>query len=201
MKAVTRVLERVLSVACVVLFAVLVGVVVWQVFTRQVLNSPSTWSEEAARYLFVWLGLFAAALVFSERGHIAVDFAIRKLPKQALRGALVLIQLAIITLAGLVFVYGGWRYSQQAWAQELSALPVNVGVMYLVMPITGLLIIWFAVTHLVEALVATDPVTVLGIDEEAEAALEAYGDGDVETGEIIGEPGDGRVDDTDGKER
>lgn len=204
MKAVTRVLERVLGVACVVLFAVLVVVVVWQVFSRQVLGSPSTWSEEAARYLFVWLGLFGAALVFSERGHIAVDFLIRRLPKPVLRGALVLIQLTIVTLAALVFVYGGWKYSQQAWAQQLSALPVNVGSMYLVMPITGALIIWFAVQHLIEALVATEPVSVLGVDEEAEVALATYGDGDVETQEILDDPSPDATDDTgdtDGKER
>jgi TRAP-type C4-dicarboxylate transport system permease small subunit len=175
LKAVNRVLDRVLSVACIILFAVLVVVVVWQVFSRQVLSDPSTWSEEAARYIFVWLGLFGSALVFSERGHIAVDFLVRKFPKPLMRAALIFVQLTIIALAAVVFVYGGWKYVQQSSGQQLSALPFSVGQMYTVMPITGVLIIWYAVTHLIEALRVSDPITLLAVDEEAEAAVAAYG--------------------------
>ncbi|MHB1288745.1 TRAP transporter small permease [Georgenia sp.] len=167
-------LDRVLSVACIVLFAVLVVVVTWQVFSRQVLSDPSTWSEEAARYVFVWLGLFGSALVFSERGHIAVDFLVRKFPKPLMRATLIFVQLTIIALAAIVFVYGGWKYIQQSSGQQLSALPFNVGQMYVVMPITGMLIIWYAVTHLIEALRVSDPTSLLAVDEEAEAAVAAY---------------------------
>lgn len=178
MKAVSKVLDRVLSVACIVLFAVLVVVVVWQVVARQILGSPSTWSEEAARYLFVWLGFFGAALVFSERGHIAVDFVVRMFPKPLMRAALVFVQLTIIALAGVVFLYGGWLYAQQSWGQSLSALPFQVGQMYMVLPVTGALIVWYAVTHLIEALRVESPVSLLAVDEEAEAALATYGDDD-----------------------
>ncbi|MHB1064937.1 MAG: TRAP transporter small permease, partial [Georgenia sp.] len=174
MKAFSNVLDRVLSVACIVLFAVLVVVVTWQVFSRQVLSDPSTWSEEAARYVFVWLGLFGSALVFSERGHIAVDFLVRKFPKPLMRATLIFVQLTIIALAAIVFVYGGWKYIQQSSGQQLSALPFNVGQMYVVMPITGMLIIWYAVTHLIEALRVSDPTSLLAVDEEAEAAVAAY---------------------------
>lgn len=174
MKAFSNVLDRVLSVACIVLFAVLVVVVTWQVFSRQVLSDPSTWSEEAARYTFVWLGLFGSALVFSERGHIAVDFLVRKFPKPLMRATLIFVQLTIIALAAIVFVYGGWKYIQQSSGQQLSALPFNVGQMYVVMPITGMLIIWYAVTHLIEALRVSDPTSLLAVDEEAEAAVAAY---------------------------
>lgn len=176
MRAVNRVLDRVLSVACIILFAVLVVVVVWQVFSRQVLSDPSTWSEEAARYIFVWLGLFGAALVFSERGHIAVDFLVRKFPRPLMRAALIFVQLSIIALAAIIFVYGGLKYVQQSSGQQLSALPFNVGQMYTVMPITGVLIIWYAVTHLIAALRAEDPVSLLAVDEEAEAAVATYAD-------------------------
>ncbi|WP_226925046.1 TRAP transporter small permease [Georgenia thermotolerans] len=169
-------LDRVLSVACIILFAVLVVDVVWQVASRQLLGNPSTWSEEAARYIFVWLGLFGSALVFSERGHIAVDFVVRLFPKPLMRAALIFVQLAIITLAAVVFIYGGWKYVQQSSGQQLSALPFTVGTMYTVMPITGVLIVWYALTHLIEALRVPDPASLLAVDEEAEAALATYGD-------------------------
>jgi TRAP-type C4-dicarboxylate transport system permease small subunit len=149
-------LDTFLKWASVVLFALLVVIVVWQVFTRQVLDSPATWTEEAARYTFVWLGFFAAALVFSERGHIAVDFVVRLLPEAVQRGIAVLVQLLIIAFAGITLVYGGWRASQGAWNQSLTALPATVGQMYLVMPITGVLIIIYALYHVVAVITRSE---------------------------------------------
>jgi len=149
-------LDAVLKWASVVLFALLVVIVVWQVFTRQVINSPATWTEEAARYTFVWLGFFAAALVFSERGHIAVDFLVRQFPETVQRVIAVLVQLAIIAFAAITLVYGGWRASQGAWNQNLTALSGTVGQMYLVMPITGVLIIIYALYHVVAQLTRSE---------------------------------------------
>ncbi|USQ80586.1 TRAP transporter small permease [Ornithinimicrobium faecis] len=148
MEPIKKGLDRVLQGASVVLFALLVVVVVWQVFTRQVLNSPSAWTEELARYTFVWVGLFATALVFSERGHIAVDFVVTKFSTKPRKVVAVVVQLAIIFFALAVLVYGGVRASNGAWNQSLSALPTQVGVMYLAMPITGVLITFYAIYHL-----------------------------------------------------
>ena len=155
MATVKRGLDRVLAVASVVLFAILVVIVVWQVFSRQVLT-PSTWTEEASRMTFVWLGFFATALVFSEKGHIAVDWLVRKLPLGGRKAVGVVVQLAIIAMSVLILVWGGWRASQGAWNQQLSSLPGTLGQMYLVMPITGVLILFYALHHLVDALRA-DP--------------------------------------------
>lgn len=151
MLTVKKTLDRVLAVACVTLFAVLVVVVVWQVASRE-LGSPAAWTEETARYLFVWLGFFGAALVFSERGHIAVDYLARKLPAVVQRGVGVLVQVAVIVFAVVGLVLGGWRASQGAWNQDLITLPTQVGVMYLAMPITGVLITFYSIFHVVAVL-------------------------------------------------
>ncbi|WP_448072392.1 TRAP transporter small permease [Georgenia yuyongxinii] len=142
-------LDAVLKWASIILFAVLVGVVVWQVFTRQVIQDPATWTEEAARYTFVWLGFFAAALVFSERGHIAVDALVRLLPEAVQRVIAVLVQLAIIAFAGIVLIWGGWRAARGAMNQNLIALPFTVGQMYLVIPVTGVLVVVYALYHVI----------------------------------------------------
>src|SRR5699024_3392140 len=88
-------IDRVLTWVCVVLFAALVLDVMWQVVTRQILNNPSAWSEELAKYLFIWLGLFGAALVFGERGHVAVDLLVQRSPRKVQVVLMVLTQLAI----------------------------------------------------------------------------------------------------------
>ncbi|MCV9995270.1 TRAP transporter small permease [Paeniglutamicibacter sp. ZC-3] len=147
MQVVKKSFDRFLAVACVALFAVLVVTVVWQVFSRQVLNSPSAWTSELAQYLFVWLGLFGAALVFAERGHIAVDFVVRKFPPVVEKATAVFVQLAIIAFSALILVWGGYRVAEKSWGQALSGLPVTVGPLYLVMPITGIIIIFYALFH------------------------------------------------------
>jgi TRAP-type C4-dicarboxylate transport system permease small subunit len=156
MTAVKNALDRVLTWACVVLFAVLVVDVAWQVFARQVLDSPSGWSEELAKYLFIWLGLFGASLVFGERGHIAVDFAVKKLPERAQVVFAVIVQLAILTFTVLVLIWGGFQVVELAWDQNLTGLPVNVGPLYLALPISGVLTAFYTVYHLVRILTGAE---------------------------------------------
>lgn len=168
MNRVVAVMDRVIAAVCVVVFALLVLTVVWQVFSRQVLNAPSTWSEELARYEFVWLGLFAAALVFSERGHIAVDAAVRKLRPAARRVVAALVQVAVIVFALAGLVWGGLRAAAGAWDQQLTALPTQLGVMYLALPVSGLIIAFYAVTHLTAVLQGDE--TVIGSTDVDPAA-------------------------------
>ena len=151
-----NVLDRVLTWACVVLFAVLVVDVTWQVFARQVLNQPSGWSEELAKYLFIWLGLFGSALVFGERGHIAVDFAVKKLPEKVKIAIAALVQLSILAFTVLVLIWGGFRVVDLAWEQNLTGLPTNVGPLYLALPISGILIAFYTVYHLVRILTGAE---------------------------------------------
>lgn len=156
MNTVKRSLDEVLKWTSIVLFAALVVIVVWQVVSRT-LGSASTWSEEGARYTFVWLGFFASALVFSEKGHIAVDFLVRRQPHKGQLVTAVLAQVSILALALLVLVWGGVRASAGAWNQQLSSLPGTMGGMYTVMPLTGVIIAFFAVYHLVELLRGAEP--------------------------------------------
>lgn len=152
MTTVKNALDQILTWTCVVLFSALVIDVSWQVFSRQVLNQPSGWSEELAKYLFIWLGLFGSALVFGERGHIAVDFAVKKLPNMAQVIVSALVQVAILVFTGMVLLWGGYLVVRLAWNQNLTGLPVNVGPLYLALPISGVLIAFYTIYHLVRIL-------------------------------------------------
>lgn len=152
MHSIRGALDKFLAVICVILFAALVCTVTWQVFSRQVLDSPSEWSEALAKYVFVWLGMFGAALVFSERGHIAVDLVLRKFPDTTYRAAAVLIQCMIIAFAALTLIWGGTLMAQLAWEQNLTVLPGRLGPLYLVLPITGVIIVFYALYHVLAVL-------------------------------------------------
>jgi TRAP-type C4-dicarboxylate transport system permease small subunit len=129
MTVLKRTLDGVLTVICVALFAMLVLTVAWHVFSRQVLDNASTWSEELARYEFVWLGLFASALVSPSAGtsqSTSSSASSRRKPSE-------------------------WLPSGPARHHRLRRRRSRLGrlgVMYLVIPVTGLIITFYAVYHL-----------------------------------------------------
>lgn len=150
-------IAKVLGWASVVLFALLVCTTVWQVFSRQILQSPSTWSEEFAKVCFVWLAFLGSAYVFGERGHIAVDFAARALPLKVQKATVVFVQITIIIFAIFALVWGGLRSSFIAWNQNLTALPFTIGWIYLIMPVAGVAIALFACMDLIAVLTGQEP--------------------------------------------
>ena len=166
MSAVKRTLDTLLAWLCIGLFAALVLVVTWQVFSRQILGDPSTWSSTAAQYLFVWLTLFGAAYVFSERGHIAVDFLARKSGPRGQKLTGVFTQLVILAFAGSVLIWGGLRGVGLTWAQNVSGLPVSVGQMYLALPVSGALIAFYALYHLYKIVQGREAGLPINEDEE-----------------------------------
>ncbi|SDB79761.1 TRAP-type C4-dicarboxylate transport system, small permease component [Raineyella antarctica] len=178
-------LDLVLKILTAFLFTVLVLAVVWQVFSREVLQNPSTWTEELAKYTFVWTSLIAAALVFGERGHIAVSFVVELLPRTARKIVAVFIQLVVLAFAVIVFILGGIFAAQNSWMQNLTALPLNIGEAYVVMPIAGVFIAFYAIHHMIEDIRGVGPLTVAdpkgaALDEATEIMAELEEDPDLQ---------------------
>lgn len=157
MIAFKNMLTRVLGTISVILFAILVCVTVWQVFSRQVLNDPSTWSEELSKILFVWLSFSGSAFLFGERGHIAVDFIARKLPLAGQRILQVIAQIIVVLFAVLAMIWGGYLSSSIAWNQQMTALPLTLGWVYVIIPIAGVFIAIFAVIDLIAVATGKEP--------------------------------------------
>lgn len=156
-----------LRVASAVIFAALVVFVTIQVFTRQILQSPASWTEEAARYTFIVAVYLISALVFFERGHIAVQMLLRRLkPRPQLVLATVL-EVMVFGFCAYVFVFGGVRIVANAWNQGLVAIPGTVGMVYLVMPLAGLLICLSSLVQVVRMWRGEIPV-IPAIDEDIE---------------------------------
>lgn len=79
---VLRVLNNKLEeVFLVILMALAVITVSAQIVTRFILKAPLPWSEELARYMFIWLVWVGAAFATKERKHIRIDVVVSRLPK------------------------------------------------------------------------------------------------------------------------
>lgn len=147
-KRVDRILEWVL----VALMASSVLNVLWQVFTRFVLRNPSSFTEELARYLLIWVGLLGAGYAAGKKMHLAIDIALERLRRKTRDLAELCIQLFIFLFALLVMVIGGFRLViiTLTLNQISAALRIKLGYVYLVLPLSGLLIMFYAFDFFME---------------------------------------------------
>ena len=172
-----RAFERVLNVAlrwfCIVLFAVLVLLVCWQVFVRLVLHSGDAWTEVAARTVFIWQGLIGAAYVIGEKDDVAIDFLVRKLPAGIVKTVEVLAHAVVGGFAGWIMLYGGGLVAQSGWNDTVQLLPVSAGVVALAVPIAGAIIVLYSIIHIIDTLVkpverrGDDDIDITTLNEES----------------------------------
>ncbi|PSL40180.1 TRAP-type C4-dicarboxylate transport system permease small subunit [Planomicrobium soli] len=148
MEFLKRGLDKVLGIFCIILFAFLVLLVTWQVITRFVFNEPSVFSEELAKYCFVWLVLFGSAYVFGENGHMSIEFIREKFPDKLKMAVEVFIELVIIAFAALILIKGGYAVTELAWTQLSASLQIPVGYLYAAMPTSGVCIIFYCIYNI-----------------------------------------------------
>ena len=125
---------------CVGLLTVLVSVSVLQVFFRYILQEPLIWSEEAARYLLIWLSFAAGGMVLSSDGHPRIEV----LPSMLPRRVQALIDLAIqalILIFLVVFVYVTTDLAQRYLAFTSLGTGLSQAVPRYALPVGGALML------------------------------------------------------------
>ncbi|WP_040975969.1 TRAP transporter small permease [Necropsobacter massiliensis] len=147
------ILDRILATFCVVLCSALVLCVVWQVFSRYVLNDPSTVTDELARFLFIWVGLIGAAYGLGQKKHLAIDLLLTKLESSPKKHAALQLIISLIGLAFtlIIMCYGGGRLVLDIMnAGQISpVLGVEMGLVYLAIPISGFFMLVFLLRDLI----------------------------------------------------
>jgi TRAP-type C4-dicarboxylate transport system permease small subunit len=144
--ALDGVVARIEAVAIALLVALLTGVTFSQVVSRYVFDDPLIWSEEAARYLFVWVTMVGAALGMREGGHYGLDIVVKRLPRP-LRGALGTVA-ALVVLAFLAVLFvTGVQETQLAAMQYSATLPMRMHWAYLALPVGAGLAIFHVIVH------------------------------------------------------
>ena len=145
-----KAMNTVVSTICIVLFAVMVVVGTYQIITRFVFNNPSTISEELLTYTFAWMAIFSSAYVFGKRDHMRMTFVADKLPKEQRKILEIVIELLIIAFAVIVLIYGGFTIMGLTMTQKTASLGVMMGVIYAVVPISGILIAIYGVLNVID---------------------------------------------------
>ena len=149
-------LGRLESVLLAAMVAAITAVTFAQVVTRYVTADPIIWSEELARYLFVWITLIGAAAGVRVHAHFGLDLVRRHAPP-LLRTALGALTMLIVASFLALLLYTGILETRQAALQMSPALQVRMHWAYLALPVGAALALWHVLAHWVRSGIGAHP--------------------------------------------
>ncbi len=145
-------IDKIIEYVLMGLLSLMVFNVSWQVFSRFILGDPSSWTEELTRYSLIWLGMLGAGYVTGKKMHLAIDYFANK-TKEPIRSYIELfIHATVLLFALAVMVVGGTNLvGLTLYLEQISAsLQIQLGYVYLALPISGLLIMFYSVENIFE---------------------------------------------------
>ena len=140
-----------LEIAAGLMLVAICLIVFGGVFFRYFLHIGLGWTEEAARYLQVWMTFVGATIAVKRWTHFQLTIVNQWIPERARRYTLIFAILVVIAL-GVVMVWNGIDITRVSWDQTSPMMSWNIGYLYLVVPVSGVLMILFALRHLVDAI-------------------------------------------------
>lgn len=141
-----------LGIVIIALFMFMTLIGSYQIVTRYFFNKPSTVSEELLTYSFTWMSLLASAYVFGKRDHMRMGFLADKFTGPGRRYLEAAIDLLTFAFAGVVMVYGGISITKLTMIQTTASLRVPMGYIYVIVPVTGVLIMLFSLMNAADML-------------------------------------------------
>ncbi len=147
MQALRKVLDKSIMSFCVFLFMMMTVIGSYQIITRYFFNSPSTISEELITYSFTWLSILSASYVFGQRGHLCMAFVYSKFTGAKRVYLDMFSEILVIITAVLLLIYGGYVMAAQNMSQLTASLGVNMGLMYAVLPLSGVIILVYGILN------------------------------------------------------
>jgi TRAP-type C4-dicarboxylate transport system permease small subunit len=142
-----KILNKILELTVTVSMGVLVIDVVWQVITRYVMKNPSSWTEELATFLMIWVGLLGASVALNRGAHLGIDYLVSKLSRRKALYVSLFVFAVITAFSLLVMVVGGGQLVHRTLVtnQVSPALGLKMGYVYLAIPISGFFLVIYSI--------------------------------------------------------
>lgn len=112
----------------------------FQVTTRFVFGSPSTWSEVITRSAMIWSVFLGVAPAFREGTMIALEIVQRALPHR-LGLALYQTSMALTLVFFAILFWQGWAMTERVARQTLAALEMSIGWVYAALPVGSVFVL------------------------------------------------------------
>ncbi|ENH95890.1 C4-dicarboxylate transport system permease small protein [Gracilibacillus halophilus YIM-C55.5] len=133
-------INKVVKILVGIFIAVMAVTIILQVFSRYVLGSSLTWSEEMARYFSIYAVFFGAALALRRQNLIAVEVLHEFLPKHITKWLKLIVQVICVVFF-IVLIVQGFNMMDRVSTQQSPALQISMLIPYASIPIGGMLMI------------------------------------------------------------
>ncbi|MCJ7813619.1 TRAP transporter small permease [bacterium] len=154
MNQITQYITKILSLFLTVLMVILTLDVIWQVFTRFILKNPSSFTEELAGFLLIWIGLLGASYALYTKAHLGIDIFILRLTSTKKQIVEITIYTMILLFALFIMIIGGLKLVDLALRlnQISPTLGIKMGYVYLAIPLSGFFFITYSIAFIVETM-------------------------------------------------
>ena len=131
MKQLEKALDVAMSAITSAVMLVLLIFGTWQIFTRWILNDPSTFTEELLRYLLIWAGMIGAAYCFFHDKHV-------KLTMKVLQ---VVDDIIVLIFVVYAYIYGGVQMVAANTEQLTAVMRIPMSLVYGCLPASGIFVV------------------------------------------------------------
>ena len=118
--------ENLESTICMILMVAFCSILFLQVVMRKVFNNSLSWSEELARYIFIWMVFIGISYGAKQMKHLKIDVFLNVFPKK-IRGFIVILADVIVLTFGGVVVFAAYitvsKYLQVGTASPAMHIP------------------------------------------------------------------------------
>ncbi len=173
-KSINSYINRFLRIVLSLFMTVMIVTVVWQVFTRFVLQDPSSFTDELSRYLLIWIGVLGGAYTYAIKRHLALELLSTRLGENGQRVLSIIINLIVVAFALVAFIYGGHalvantlKHGQISPGIVIFGEHLKIGYIYVVVPLTGYIITYFGIVDIISSALSL-------VNKESQVPAEGY---------------------------
>jgi TRAP-type C4-dicarboxylate transport system permease small subunit len=150
-KDISNFINRVTGWMIIVFFMIVIAAVTMQVFSRYIMNHSFGWTEEAARFAFIWLNMLGACICVKTCSHATITVLVDLLPPKVRRLTDILIQILILYVT-FIMVTQGMKVFNVTKTQPSPALGIPMALIYGCVPVCGMLLAIHTIASLFELL-------------------------------------------------
>ena len=147
-------LDKLLKIIILAISILMIISTFMQVFSREILQDTWKWTDELSRICLVWLAFTSSALGIRYGSHIRIDSLYNVMPKKVRAVLDWLGYLCVIVFSAVVIKYG-FQLCASTIHQLSTALRWPMGVIYAVVPVSGIFMILFTVEAMLKKLPGT----------------------------------------------
>lgn len=133
-KKIKKKYDRIIDCVAVLLLVILTYVSFHQVIARFIFSNPPAWTEELARYTFIWVTFLGVVIAFRTAAHLGVDYFVSLLPEGVMKVSSILTNVILICIL-IVLGLKGIELVQMLKHQLSPVLRISMSYPYLAIPV------------------------------------------------------------------